>query len=141
MSEIGSIAVAILAFAILTACATPVEKSRLLQSSNPEIVTMLSWKPPGKDWHFALVPGNKEVAGLGFDAAAQFVLQRPPTAIGVPALENHLRAFYGHKQGAIYWEDYPPVGFRYPPDKVTRSIERFAEANEIRLQLHPVLIE
>ena len=140
MSEISSEAVAILAFAILTACATPVEKSRLLQSSNPEIATMLSWKPPGKDWHFSLVPGSREVASLGFDAAAQFVFDRQPTAVGVAALKKHLITFYAHRQRAIYWEDYPPAGFRYP-DKLTRDIERFAGANDIHLQLHPVLIE
>jgi len=141
MSAAGRVAIAIFGFVILIGCATPVEKSRLFQSSTADIVTMLSWKPAGKDWHFILVPGSNHVRTLGFEAAADYALHLPPTAVGVSALKKHLIASYGHKPRAIYWEDYPPGGFRYPPDKTTREIEHFARTSGIHLQLLPVLIE
>jgi hypothetical protein len=141
MSVIRGVANGILCVGLLTACATPVEKSRLFQSSTPDIVTMLSLKPAGKDWHFILVPGGDNVKTLGFAAAADYAHHLPPTAVGVSALKKHLLGFYAHKQRAIYWKDYPPAGFRYPPAKQTSEIERFAEANDIQLQLLPVVIE
>ena len=142
MSALARKALAVLACALSTGCGvTPVVKSRMFMSSDADIVTMLSWKPAGKDWHFSLVPGSKKVTSLGFDAASQFVLQASPTAVGVVALKRHLLSFYAHKRRAIYWEDYPPAGFRYPPQTITRGIERFARANDIHLQLLPVLME
>ena len=141
MSATQRVAIAIFGFVILIGCATPVEKSRLFQSSSPDIVTMLSWKPPGKDWHFILVPGSNHIRTLGFEAAADYAIHLPPTAVGVSALKKHLVASYAHKPRVIYWKDYPPAGFRYPTDKTTRAIEYFVGVNDIHLQLVPVLIE
>jgi hypothetical protein len=127
--------------AILVAgCATPVVKSTLFQPPDPTIITMLSWKPSAKPWHFALVAGSRKLSALSFDEATRFVLQRPPTAVGIAALERHL-ASHAHQRHAIYWKDYPPSGFRYPPRHTTDEILRFAQAHDVHLQELPVLIE
>jgi len=99
-------------------------------------LALYSWKPPGKTWHFVLIPDPfpKPVSRIE-------VTNTVSPIVGVDGLKARLAAT-STTDWAIIWRDLPPERVvRYPPQRTRDEIIAFGRRHGLNIEIGPTLNE